>query len=123
MDKIQTKLNLNNFKQHLDAIRYEIELKDGKITREDALHEYFSRRVKEEKKEPIYKMPLIGKMIYNKTAHTYGMTSEMYLLMVYLMQDLELKYLTEDRINNIIKNSKEMFESRYKDIDLYNKAK
>lgn len=119
MDGTQTKQDLNKFRYHLNSIKYEIQLNGGYVRREHAIHEYFARRARESGKQKLYKLPIVGKRAYKNTIHTYPTTSEMYLLMVYLMQDFDMKYLTESAIDKIIQKSDEIYEKHYKYIDIY----
>ncbi|MBO5909984.1 MAG: hypothetical protein J6Q15_00595 [Clostridia bacterium] len=103
------------FELHLNVIMREIKYCGGAISQQEAIREYNKRIQKEERQSKIYKLPLIGKMIYNNKIHNYATTSGMYKLILSLFDNFNFALVTRWHILGILQNIDSVYEKFYKD--------
>ena len=108
-------INKHRFEMHLNMIMREIKCNGGAINQREAIMEYNKRIQKGEKQSKIYKLPLIGKMIYNNKIHNYATTSGMYKLILSLFDNFNFALITRWHILGLLQNIDSIYEKFYKD--------
>ena len=83
------------------------------LTKENVATKYEKKKNRENKKEQIKELPLIGESVYNMISKNRNNGSDRYKLILSLMDNLNLEYIDKSRMQQIIDNRDEIYEKYF----------
>lgn len=115
IDKIAKIYSKDKFNVQLNdlADRFNVKAKFI-LPREWVVNELNARKIKEQKKEKLKHLPLIGKMISRTIPTNSNKRSSESEFILELMDKLGLECLTTDLLSEILKNREEVYEKHFK---------
>lgn len=83
------------------------------LKKESVTIEFKKKKEKENKKEQIKKVPLVGESIYRMLPRNYKTSSDRCKFILSLMDNLKLEYIDIHKMQQIMENRDEIYEEYY----------